>query len=207
MLTTSPCRLRTETACLLQTDMLDRACFAGTRIVLRQLSPESEPIYDFIIALHKHCNGDYDALAKDAGLSKDDLDAYLNYAAQFLGNLGNYKSFGDSKFVPRLEPRQLKALATVSKTALAFYEQFKDAVFAGNDIAKLHLGYPSDGHISTYYPDSPDITKEEIAGVSDFLADKKLLPENTRVRKTKDGFEVLIASAMTVSNVGAPPFV
>ncbi|KAF2691208.1 dipeptidyl-peptidase III [Lentithecium fluviatile CBS 122367] len=173
------------------------ACFAGTRIVLRQLSPESEPIYDFIIALHKHCNGDYDALAKDAGLSKDDLDAYLNYAAQFLGNLGNYKSFGDSKFVPRLEPRQLKALATVSNTALGLYEQFKNSVFAGNDIAKLHLGYPSDGHVSTYYPDSPDITKEEIAGVSDFLADKKLLPENTRIRKTKNGFEVLIASALS----------
>ena len=165
--------------------------------MLRQLSPESEPIYDFIIALHKHCNGDYDVVAKDAGLSKDDLDAYLNYAAQFLGNLGNYKSFGDSKFVPRLEPRQLKALATVSKTALGFYEQFKDAIFAGNDIAKLHLGYPSDGHVSTYYPDSPDITKEEIAGVSDFLADQKLLPENTRMRKTKDGFEVLIASALS----------
>jgi hypothetical protein len=86
----------------IETDAIYRACFAGTRIVLRQLSPESEPIYDFIIALHKHCNGDYDALAKEVELSKEDLDAYLNYAAQFLGNLGNYKSFGDSKFVRNL---------------------------------------------------------------------------------------------------------
>lgn len=125
-----------------------RACFAGTRIVLRQISPESEPIYDFIVALHKHCKGDYPAIAKDAGLSQDDIDAYLNYAAQFLGNLGNYKSFGDSKFVPRLDPRQLKALATVSKTTLELYDQFKDAIYAGNDVAKLHLGYPSNGHIS-----------------------------------------------------------
>ena len=109
---------------------MDRACFAGTRIVLRQLSPESEPIYDFIVAIHKHCKGDYEALAKEGGISKEELEAYLNYAAQFLGNLGNYKSFGDSKFVPRLEPRQLKALATTSKEALGFYEQFKDAIFA-----------------------------------------------------------------------------
>lgn len=146
--------------------------------------------------MHKHSKGDYDALAKEAGLSQGELEAYLNYAAQFLGNLGNYKSFGDSKFVPRLEPRQLKALATTSKEALRFYEQFKDQIFAGDDVAKLHLGYPSAGHVSTYYPDSPSITKEEIAGVSDFLEGKGLLPENTRIRKTDDGFEVLIASAL-----------
>ncbi|KAF1956203.1 dipeptidyl-peptidase III [Byssothecium circinans] len=173
------------------------ACHAGTRIILRQVSPESEDIYDFIIALHKHIKGDYAALAKDAGLSQDDIDAYLNYAAQFLGNTGNYKSFGDSKFAPRLEPRQLKALATVSKTASDLYERFKDAIYAGNDIGKLHMGYPSEGHVSTYYPDSPDITKEEIAGVSDFLEGKRLLPENTRVKKTEGGFEILIASAQS----------
>jgi|TARA_R110002003_G_scaffold32_11_gene2013 dipeptidyl-peptidase-3 len=177
--------------------MLCRACFAGTRIVLRQVSAESEHIYDFIVALHKHAKGDYAALAKEAGLSHEEIDAYLNYAAQFLGNLGNYKSFGDSKFVPRLEPRQLKALATVSKETLRFYEKFKDAIYTGDDVSKLHLGYPSAGHVSTYYPDSPDISKEEIAGVSDFLEGKGLLPENTRVRKTDDGYEVLIASAST----------
>ena len=36
---------------------ISRASFAGTRINLRQVSAESEPIYDFILALHKHCNG------------------------------------------------------------------------------------------------------------------------------------------------------
>ncbi|KAF2855958.1 dipeptidyl peptidase-like protein III [Plenodomus tracheiphilus IPT5] len=176
---------------------LSIACFAGTRIVLRQCSPESESIYDFIIALHKHSQGDYVALAKEAGLAKEEIEEYLNYAAQFLGNLGNFKSFGDSKFVPRIEPRQLKALATVSKDALAHYETFKHLIYAGDDVAKLHLGYPSAGHVSTYYPDSPDITKEEIAGVSDFLETKGLLPENTRIKKTRDGFDVLIASALT----------
>jgi dipeptidyl-peptidase-3 len=97
--------------------------------------------------------------------------------------------------VPRLEPRQLKALATVSKGSLELYEKFKDAIFAGDDVGKLHLGYPGDGHLSTYYPDSPNITKEEIARVSDFLESKGLLPENTRIRKTNNGFEVLVASA------------
>jgi dipeptidyl-peptidase-3 len=85
--------------------------------------------------------------------------------------------------------------ATVSKETLALYEKFKDAIYAGDDVGKLHLGYPSAGHVSTYYPESPSITKEEIAGVSDFLESKGLLPENTRISKTSDGFAVLIASA------------
>lgn len=36
---------------------LSRASLAGTRINLRQVSPESEAIYDFILELHKACNG------------------------------------------------------------------------------------------------------------------------------------------------------
>lgn len=60
------------------------------------------------------------------------------------------------------------------------------------------MGYPDKGHISTYYPDSPDITHDEIEFVSDFLKNKGLMPENTRLRKTSSGdFELLIASAVT----------
>ena len=164
--------------------------------MLRQISPESEHIYDFIIALHHYFRGDWKALQKEAGLSNDELAAFLDYSAQFLGNLGNFKSFGDSKFVPRLNERQLKALAAVSPQTLEIYEQIKDGVFVNKNVGKMHLGYPDQGHVSTYYPDSPDITKVEISIVSDFLEGKKLLPENTRLRKTTDGFEVLIASAL-----------
>ncbi|OCL02516.1 dipeptidyl-peptidase III [Glonium stellatum] len=176
---------------------LSVACFAGTRVVLRQVSPESEHIYDFIIALHHHCNGDWKKLQEEAGLSDDELAAFLDYSAQFLGNMGNFKSFGDSKFVPRLDARQLKALATVTPQTLEIYERIREGVFASKDIEKMHLGYPDQGHVSAYYPDSPDMTKEEISVISDFLEGKKLLPENTRLRKTGDGFGVLIASALT----------
>ena len=50
--------------------------------------------------------------------------------------------------------------------------------------------------MSNYYPDSPDITKGEIEEIGEFLEKKGLLPENTRLRKTSRGFEVLIASAL-----------
>lgn len=70
------------------------AAWSGTRIVFRQVSPESEFIYNLILELHHHCNGDWEKLRNETGLSRDEMKHFLNYAAQFLGNAGNFKSFG-----------------------------------------------------------------------------------------------------------------
>lgn len=173
-----------------------RACFSGTRIVLRQCSPESESIYDFIVELHNAFKGDWKAVQEKAGLSDEELKHFLSYSAQFLGNCGNYKSFGDSKFIPRIDPITFKAIGALTPKTIQLWEQIKDGLFAGRDVGLMHLGYPDAGHLSTYYPNSPDITKEEITTISDFLESKKFLPENTRIRKIPEGFEVLIASQM-----------
>lgn len=62
----------------------------------------------------------------------------------------------------------------------------------------MHFGFPSQGHMSNYYPESPDITREEIEKVGELLGLKGILPENTRIRKTESGnYEVLIASALS----------
>lgn len=175
-----------------------RASFAGTRIVLRQVSPESEHIYDLILALHKTAAGDWKALAEKAGVDEAGLSAFLQYAAQFLGNGGNYKSFGDSKFLPRCDESVFAALAATSPDADAHYKATNGAIFSADKPGLLHLGFTDDGHLTTYYPGSPGITKEEIAAVSKWMAAKGLLPENTRLRKTEDGvFELLIASGAT----------
>lgn len=176
----------------------DRAAFAGTRIVLRQISPESEPIYGLIIALHKAASGDWNALAKKAGIEEAELTQFLEYAAMFLGNNGNYKSFGDSKFIPRCSEKSVAALAGTSSEAQEFYDATKGAIFSADNPAVMHLGYPDDGHMTTYYPDSTNITKAEIKAVSDWMESKGQLPENNRLRKLSDGkFEILIASANT----------
>lgn len=128
------------------------------------------------------------------------MQYFLHYATQFLGNAGNYKGFGDSKFIPRWSQDDIVALASVSEKAQQILEttSIKEAMFANTEKpALMHLGFPSLGHMSAYYPDSPDISQEEIDAVNDFLTEKKLLPENTRVRKTSGGdYEVLIASAL-----------
>lgn len=175
-----------------------RASLAGSRIVLRQVSPESEPIYDFIVALHKSAGGDWKALAEKAGVDELGLTGFLQYAAQFLGNSGNYKSFGDSKFLPRCDESVFASLASTSPEAEKHYKATNGAIFSADKPSLLHLGFTSDGHLTTYYPDSPDITKDEIDAVAKWMQGKGLLPENTRLRKTKDSvFELLIASART----------
>ena len=170
------------------------ACFSGTRVTLRQCSPESESIYDLIIGLHNHCGGDWQSAQREAGLSAAEIRHFLNYAAQFLGNAGNYKSFGDVKFVPRLPEAKFHALASISAGTLKRYQETGGAIYA-QDAGRMHFGYPDAGHVSNYYPDSPSITKDEITQVSEFLDNKGLLPENTRLRKDESGdFEVLLAS-------------
>ncbi|KAI1105219.1 putative dipeptidylpeptidase III [Jackrogersella minutella] len=175
---------------------ISRASFYGTRIVARQISPESEPIFDFILALHKSSGGDWKSLQTKAGISNEELDHFLQYAAQFLGNNGNYKSFGDAKFIPRCSESAFTALAATSPDAQKFYNATSGAIFSTDKPSLLHLGYPEQGHMTTYYPDSPDITKVEIDAISAWAEKKGLLPENTRLSKKKDGsFEIRIASA------------
>ncbi|KAL2042865.1 hypothetical protein N7G274_004625 [Stereocaulon virgatum] len=178
---------------------ISRAAYHGTRIILRQVSPESESIYNLIISLHNYCSGTWSQLAKDAGIKDDELQHFLAYATQFLGNLGNYKGFGDLKFVPRCSSLTIEKLASMDGDAKKACEKCISAIYANTEKpALMHFGFPGEGHMSAYYPDSPDISKEEIEQVEAFLGTKKLLPENTRLRKTKDGnYEVLIASGLS----------
>ena len=180
--------------------MGSRAAFLGYRIILRQVSPESEAIFDFIIALYESCSGDWKKLQQETKVSDQGLKYFLEYATQFLGNSGNYKGFGDSKFIPRCSPEDITALASSTAKAKHLLEKpgILSSMFANKDKpALMHLGFPSLGHLSAYYPESPDISQEEIKAVDEFLGDKKLLHENTRIRKTKEGnYEVLIASAL-----------
>ncbi|KAI9819888.1 MAG: hypothetical protein M1827_006458 [Pycnora praestabilis] len=150
------------------------------------------------MTLYERCKSDWETLRREAGISNSDLQGFLEYAAQFLGNCGNYKSFGDSKFVPRVSPKVFEALAATSPKSQILYARTEGTIFGHHDPGLMHLGYTENGHMTTYYPDSPTITKDDISIIGDFLEQKKLLPENTRLKKNKSGdFDLLIASAIT----------
>jgi dipeptidyl-peptidase-3 len=54
------------------------------------VSPEANDIFDFIMALHRSCDGQWEQLATSAQVDMAEVEKFLNYAAVFLSNIGNY---------------------------------------------------------------------------------------------------------------------
>jgi len=69
---------------------LARAAWHGSRIVMRQVSPESPDIFDFIMDLYHACNGEWKTLVAQCKITSEELASFLEYAAMFLCNLGNF---------------------------------------------------------------------------------------------------------------------
>lgn len=173
---------------------MSRASHWGTRVVLRQVSPESESIYDIILDLYDAINGDWDKLTEQ--VSADDVKLFLEYAAQFLGNLGNYKSFGDVKFIPRVAKESFQKIASISPKSSSLFEKVSASLYSIDPEEANLLGYPDKGHVTAYY--SSNITEIEVKAIQGVTAANGILPENTRVFKTADKqFDLLIASANT----------
>ncbi|KAL6409842.1 Peptidase M49, dipeptidyl-peptidase III [Ilyonectria robusta] len=56
---------------------------------MRQVSPESPDIFDFILELYRACSGDWNTLVTECNILLEELEAFLEYAGMFLCNLGN----------------------------------------------------------------------------------------------------------------------
>ncbi|KAL9037456.1 MAG: hypothetical protein Q9214_005698 [Letrouitia sp. 1 TL-2023] len=181
---------------------LARAAWSGTKIILRQVSPESNDIFDFIMEIYRYCQksffGQWTDLSRASGITEMDMGSFLEYAASFLSNVGNYYGSGDQKFWPTINQESLKNLASVTDRALALFTSIAESMYSPQPSS---LGYPSKETQSTYYPSSLSITAEEAANISRAMETNGILPENTRVRKTiqdsKIVFEVLQASVET----------
>ena len=66
-------------------------------------------------------------------INESSLQSFVEYSVQVLNNLGNYKSFGDTKFIPRLPVEEfhtiLKKLAT-DQSQLQAFECVKYAIYS-----------------------------------------------------------------------------
>lgn len=193
---------------------LSRAAHWGTRAVLRSVSPESESIYDIIVGIHtalgepKSSEEYVVKLNENAPEKLDDklVTLYLEYASQFLANLGNYKSFGDKKFVPQLDKAVFADIVEASgNTSLKdTFASVADAVYS-TDLALL--GWPENGHMSNYYPECKEtVSRTEIEAVNSALAANGIMPENTRVSKESTGkYVVHVASAESANDTSYYP--
>jgi dipeptidyl-peptidase-3 len=95
----------------------------------------------------------------------------------------------------------LEALASATPETKAAFEKANKTgggIYETKEQSLMHLGYTDGGHMSTYYPDSPSITKDEITAIGDLMEQKGLPLENTRLKKLPSGdFELLIASGIS----------
>lgn len=186
---------------------MSKASHAGTRIVLRQVSHESEAIFDLILDIHKNLKGEY---PKDT----EETTLYLDYVAQFLSNLGNYKSFGNSKFIPACSKQFFFTLLKLAsfdwnKTpSTGPFDTLRELIEIGIyslEEKMAFLGYPADGYVSSYYS-GEKVSSKDMSMLKDQVFGKlNILPENTRINKLSDNFfELLVASKSyhnTISDV------
>ncbi|KAL7973267.1 peptidase [Trichoderma sp. SZMC 28014] len=173
-------------------DMLNiqsSAAWLGARIIFQQVSPEASSIFDFIIELYRSCSGDWNSLIGNE-VDGVELQAFLTYMATFLSNVGNYYGSGDQKFIPSVEKSLLLKLAKRSTVLEELYQKISRDLDA---MPPFHLGFPSDTAQSSYYIGDA-VSESDANTVSKILEQNNIFPENTRLQKTKNGFDVLIAS-------------
>lgn len=177
---------------------LSQAAWNGARIILRQTSPEGNGIFDFILELHKACEGQWNQFIERFGLSAEELNYFLDYAGMFLSKMNNFCGEGDQKIVPNISANALRKMASISEAAVATLEEVIEPMLS---ISPTTLALTD----STYYPGDAKITLEEIAAVARVMEDTGLEPENTRLRKSVHGsrtvYDILQASAQTNSEL------
>ncbi|RHZ51299.1 hypothetical protein CDV55_101253 [Aspergillus turcosus] len=177
---------------------LARAAWHGSRVIMRQVSPESPDIFDFIMDLYHACGGKWDTLVAQCNITSEELVSFLEYAATFLCNLGNFYGEGDQKFVTDLSADALEKIANLSPKTKAGLEKIIGPLLA---VPPFNLGYPREKAQSGYYPGTELISQEEIDKVSEVMSKYSIGPENTRIRKlVEDGkpvYQLLQASAET----------
>ena len=177
---------------------MSKASQAGTRIVLRQVSHESEGLFDMIMDNHKHvmahCGGQY-----PKGSHEHERRYYLEYCSQFLNNLGNYTFFGDSKFIPQCsreywyELLRMRGVHTSDKIQVnsvspivslvdkLTYKDLIETVFFINE-ANVKLGFPNENNHSSYY--FGNVSNDDMHFLTEKVYTKYgILPDNTRVWK------------------------
>jgi dipeptidyl-peptidase III len=95
---------------------IGKASWEGSLICLTQCSPESRPLFSLFLAVFSSTPiEDLIESAQQAGLKYEEVESILLFVAAFFGNLGNYKSFGDTKFIPVVSPEKFRRFCTASR--------------------------------------------------------------------------------------------
>jgi len=179
---------------------LSKAAWEGSKICYFQKSWESPPFFHIIQHIFSHPISQYKKNVLDAGLSEDDWNKFAVYCANFLQNTGNYKNFGDTKFVPELSEETFFKIIQCSDSYKneenrnhinSLWNRIKVFIFSFEKPYDT-LGITPNG-LTGYY--SSDILKHELEIVDKFLTIINLSHLNTRIGKVKEKeYIVFVAS-------------
>lgn len=167
---------------------MSQASWLGALICLEQTSPASPGIFRmFQLAMSGRS---YERVEHE---NAEELTAFYNYVVSFYGNLGEYLSFGDRKFLPRMPMDTfgailLKHAAEVGDEGKAaqvaeLWESLKEQMYFLDDKAK-GLGKPHEATTGYYMG---DVLPEDVELISKFMEEKQLEAWNTRLAKGEDG--------------------
>ncbi|KAF2072217.1 hypothetical protein CYY_006462 [Polysphondylium violaceum] len=174
-----------------------QACWWGSKVCLGQTSEESPVIFALLQQLFSIDQvPELKSKLVPSIISLEDFNAILYYSCLFYSNMGNYLSFGDSKFIPRINKDKFQlVINSLNDSKLTLLWNKCSELMYSLKKNELELGIDGTG-VSTYY--NPGITKDEIKKVQDYMNSVSLSAYNTRLFKVgQDHYKLLLASAET----------
>ncbi|KAG6452239.1 dipeptidyl peptidase 3 isoform X2 [Manduca sexta] len=190
---------------------LSQAAWNGGLIVLLQTSPESPKIFSLLHRIYiAEPLEDLKKSALEAGVSEDDFQAFLVYSGGVFANSGNYKGFGDVKFIPNLSKETFELIVKASKAyendnthITKLWQNTQNAIYSiAPRLASLGL---ADKGVTTYF--SSNCTEEDSNLVNDWMKTKRIEAYICRTFKTTadDGLPLYTIHLASVDTTPKPP--
>ena len=172
-----------------------KASWEGAQMVPYQICYEAPALFCIFLAFFEDKNfEELEFCARSNGVSEAEWKNFLAYVGGFYGNMSNYHSFGDMKFVPELSQEAFRKIlesnpkisdptSVLSELLVRVYPLVEREVFT-YEKPMLQLGFPHDGGVTAYF--SRNMTKEDLELVSEFLVSEKIDILNTRAFKSEE---------------------
>ncbi|GFQ98093.1 dipeptidyl peptidase 3 [Trichonephila clavata] len=156
---------------------LSKASWMGSLIICLQTSAESPLIFSMLlkIFLIQSMKSLEQTAVNICNFSEDEVQAFFLYVCGIFSSFGNYRGFGDTKFVPDLEKEKFVRLLKATTYGELFPQEMElilssclESIYSLNDNNR-QLGFPHNG-TTTYL--SKNFTPEDNEIVTEFLKKK-----------------------------------
>eukprot|EP01022_Parablepharisma_sp_SALTPOND_P017709 TRINITY_DN287_c0_g1_i1.p1 TRINITY_DN287_c0_g1~~TRINITY_DN287_c0_g1_i1.p1 ORF type:complete len:741 (+),score=95.70 TRINITY_DN287_c0_g1_i1:8973-11195(+) len=164
-----------------------RASWEGAKICTFQRSFESPGLLVLLRATFAEGPENLKGKVLSQGVTEEEWNQFLAFSAATMQNCGNYRSFGDKKFIPQISPEKFWTIVKSSEgykkntTEISdIWDAIKDVIYRVEPPFKV-IGFRNENGLTSYY--SANITKEEATKIKDFQEGLKISPLNTRLVK------------------------